>query len=92
MSIANIVISIIIFFFQKMILPIMPVNLPLISYSEFNAILTGSLQHNVLYAFAGLNNLMNLQLLFILLISIIFAEMLFWLVRVGLFVVKFIRG
>jgi hypothetical protein len=92
MSIADIVISLVIFLFQKLILPILPVNLPLISYAEFNAILDGSLKHNLLYAFAGLNNLMNLKLLFILLISIIFAETLFWLIRVGLFIVKFIRG
>jgi hypothetical protein len=92
MSIADVVISIVIFFFQKMILPIFPVNLPLLSYSEFNAVLAGTIGHNLTYAFAGLNNFMNLELLFIVLISIIFAELLFWLVRVGLWIVKFVRG
>lgn len=92
MSIADIVISLVIFIFQRMLLPIFPVNLPLVSYSEFNAILTGSLGHNLIYAFAGLNNLMNLKLLFILLISIIFAEIFFWLFRGGIFMIKLIRG
>lgn len=92
MSIADVVISIVIFFFQKMILPVLPVNLPLLSYSEFNTLLAGTLGHNLSYAFAGLNNLMNLKLLFIVLVSVIFAELLFWLVRAGIWIVKFVRG
>lgn len=92
MSIADIVISLVIFFFQKLILPILPVNLPLLPYATFVATINGSLRHNLIYSFSGLNNFMNLELLFILLISIIFIESLFWLVRIALFIVKFIRG
>lgn len=92
MSIADIVLSIITWVFQKLILPILPVNLPLISYNEFSVFLAGSVRHNLIYAFAGINNLFNLKLLFILLATIIFAEILFWLVRTGIFIVKLIRG
>ena len=92
MSIADIVLSVITWIFQKLILPIFPTNLPLISYADFSSFLTGSVQHNLIYSFAGLNNLFNLQLLFILLATMIFAEILFWIVRVGIFIVKLIRG
>lgn len=92
MSIADILISIIIWIFQKMILPTLPVNLPLMSYATFNATLQGSLKHNIIYSFAGLNNLFNLKLVFVLLLSVIFTEILFWLTKAGLFLVKLVRG
>lgn len=92
MSIADILISLIIWIFQKMILPILPVNLPLISYNVFNSTLQGSLKHNIIWSFAGLNNLFNLKLVFTLLLSMIFAEVLFWLVKAGIFLVKLVRG
>lgn len=92
MSIADIILSLITWIFQKMILPVLPTNLPLLSYSAFNNILTGSLKHNLIYSFSGLSQIFNLQLLFILLSSIIVGELLFWLVRAGLFIIKLVRG
>jgi hypothetical protein len=92
MSIADIILSIIIWIFQKMILPVLPVNLPLLSFNTFQNILNSSIKHNLIWAFAGFGELFNLKLLFILIVSIIFAEILFWLVRVGIFIVKLIRG
>lgn len=92
MSIADIVLSLITWLFQKLILPVLPTNLPLVSYSAFNNILTGTLKHNLIYSFAGLSQLFNLQLLFILLSSILVGELLFWLVRAGFFIIKLIRG
>lgn len=92
MSIADTLLSVIIWIFQKMILPILPVDLPLMSYATFNSTLQGSLKHNIIYSFAGLNNLFNLKLVFTLLLSIIFAEVLFWLVKAGMFLVKLVRG
>jgi hypothetical protein len=92
MNIADIIISLITFVIQKMITPLLPTNLPLISYATFTDLLSGSLKHNLEWSFAGLNQLFNLQLLFILLGSMVFAEILFWLVRVALFIVKLIRG
>lgn len=92
MSIADILISFATFLIQKLILPLLPTNLPLISFATFNALLNGSMKHNLAWSFAGLDQFMNLQLVFILLGSIIFAETIFWLVRVALFIVKFFRG
>lgn len=92
MSIADILLSLITFLLQKIVLPVLPLNLPLLSYNELKTLLTGSLEHNVIYSFAGLNNLFNLNLLFILLLSIIGAEIIFWLVKAGFFVIKLIRG
>lgn len=92
MSIANLMINYTIWVFQKLILPVFPVNLPLLSYSEFSALLGGSRLHNLIYSFAGIGQLFNLKLLFILLSVMIFAEVLFWLVRAGFFLIKLIRG
>lgn len=92
MSVADIILSIITWIFQKLVLPVLPINLPLMSFSSFTAILNGSLKHNLIYSFAGLGQLFNLKLLFVLLSSIITGEILFWLVRSGLYVVKLVRG
>jgi hypothetical protein len=92
MSIADIILSLITWIFQKLILPVIPTNLPLLSHSSFVDILNGTLQHNLIYSFSGLAPLFNLKLLFILLSSIIFAEIIFWLVRAGFFIVKLVRG
>lgn len=92
MSVADILINLVNWVFQKLVLTILPVDLPLISFDTFYATLHGSIKHNFIYAFSGLNNLFNLNLLFALLLSMIVAEMLFWLVRIGIFMAKLIRG
>lgn len=92
MSIADIIITIITWIFQNLILPVLPTSLPLISFNSFTDVLNGTLKHNLIYSFAGLNELFNLKLLFILLSSIILGEILFWLVRAGLYIVKLVRG
>jgi len=92
MSIADIILSLVNWTFQTLILPLMPTNLPLLPHSEFSDILTGTLQHNLTYSFAGVAQFFNLKLLFLLLSSMIFGEILFWLVRAGFFIVKLIRG
>jgi len=92
MSIADILLSIVIWIFENLILPVLPQNLPALSFVSFEAILQGSLKHNLIYSFSGLANLMNLKLLFTLMASIIFAELVFWLVKAGFFIIKMIRG
>lgn len=92
MSVADIILSLIIWLFQKLILPILPTNLPALSFASFEAILGGTLKHNLIYSFAGLNEILNIKLIFILMSSIIFAEIVFWLVKAGFFVIKMIRG
>jgi len=92
MSVADIILSLIIWIFQKLILPILPTNLPALSFVSFNALLEGSLKHNLIYSFAGLNEILNIKLVFILMGSIVFAEIIMWLVKAGFFLVKLIRG
>lgn len=92
MSIADIIISLITWIFQKMILPVLPTNMPLFSFSAFQNILTGTLSHNLVYSFAGLSGFFNIKLLFILLATIITGELLFWLVKAGFFIIKLVRG
>lgn len=92
MSIADIILGLVTWTFQKLVLPVLPTNLPALSYSEFNSILSGTLKHNLIYSFSGLSQLFNLKLLFILLGSIIIGELLYWLVKAGFFLVKLIRG
>lgn len=92
MNFADIIISLITWIFQKIILPVLPTNLPLLSYDAFQDILTGTLQHNLIYSFAGLSQIFNIQLLFILLATIIVGELALWLVKAGFFIVKLVRG
>lgn len=92
MSVADIILSVLIWIFQKLILPVLPTNLPLVSFDVFTATLNGTLKHNLIYSFAGLNELFNLKLLFILLGSIMVGEVMFWLVRAGLYIAKLVRG
>lgn len=92
MSIADVLISLITFIIQKLVLPLLPTNLPFFSIATFNALLNSSLKHNLEWSFAGLNPLFNLQLVFILLIAIIYGEILYWGLRVGIFLAKLFRG
>lgn len=92
MSVADILLSIVIWLFQRTILPILPTNLPALSFASFEAILGGTLKHNIIYSFSGLAQIFNLKLLFILITSMIFAEIVFWLVKAGFFIIKMVRG
>lgn len=92
MSLADIILSLITFLLQKLILPLLPTNLPFLSYASFNSTLTGSLAHNVAYSFSGLTEFFNLELLFVFLIAMIFAEIVFWGVRAGKWIIEIIRG
>jgi hypothetical protein len=92
MSIADILINLIIWIVQKIILPVLPVNIPYFSFDTFTEILSGSLKHNFIWGLAGLNQFMNLNLLFILVGVIITAEIIFWGLKAGIFVWKSVRG
>jgi len=92
MSIADILIILTTWIFQKIILPILPVNLPFLPFSTFQGILWGSVKHNLIWGLAGVNQFLNLNLLFILVAIVIFGEILFWTVKAGLFFIKLIRG
>lgn len=93
MNIADIIIILVIFIFQKIILPLFPVNLPFFSYASFvNFLENTTMKFNFIWGLAGLNNFINLPLLFTLIIAVIFGEILFWVVKAGFFFVKLIRG
>lgn len=92
MSIADILLGLINWIFQRMILPIFPVNLPYLSVYEYVLLLNGTIRHNLIWGLAGLDNFLNLPLLFGFLLIVITAEVLFWLMKAGVSVVKFFRG
>lgn len=92
MSIADIVLSLVIFILQKLVLPVLPTNFPLLDLETFNSILRGTLEHNLAHSFVGMSQLFNIELLFILVMSVIVGEILFWLVRAGLWIIGIIRG
>jgi len=92
MSIADIFISIIIWIIQSILLPILPTNLPFLSFDTFKGILGGTLKHNFIWGLAGLNIFLNLNLIFTLIGVIIFGEICFWGVKAGMFLWKSIRG
>lgn len=92
MNIADILISLIIYIFQKIILPILPINIIGLSFDTFQGILSGTMKHNFIWSLAGLNQFMNLELVFILVGVVITAEVLFWGVKAGMFLLRLIRG
>ncbi len=92
MSVADILLSIVDWLIQKIILPVFPENLPFFSISDLENLLQGSLKHNLIWAFAGIGDLINLKLLFTFIGVVIFCEVAFWVVRAGIFLIKIIRG
>lgn len=92
MVIADFFLKLIIFVLQKMVLPLFPVDLPNLSLNEFAGFLQGTLKHNLTWALAGMSSFFNIKLIFILLLSIITAEVLYWSVKAGIFLIKLIRG
>lgn len=92
MVIADFFLKLIIFIIQKMILPLFPNELPNLSLNEFAGFLQGTLKHNLTWALAGMGSFFNIKLIFILLLSIITAEIFYWSVRAGIFLVKLVRG
>lgn len=92
MSLADFIIVLVIWIFQKIILPVLRTDMPYFSFATYQGILEGSVKHNLIWGLAGLNNFMNIELVFILVGVIIFAEILFWLVKAGMYLLKLVRG
>lgn len=91
MYIADIVLKLVRFLLQKIVYPLLPVNMPILTY---DALVTGllSIEHNLNWSFAGLDKFVNLGLLFTVLIVMITGEMIFWLVRAGKWIIEIVRG
>jgi hypothetical protein len=92
MSLADLLITLIIWVLQNIIFPILPQNIPALSMDTFNDILGGTLKHNLIWGLAGLNQFIDLDLAFILINTIILAEIIFWGIKAGMFLWKSIRG
>jgi hypothetical protein len=91
MTLLDIILSLVIWILQKMIIPILPVNLPMLSFSSFSNTLAG-LEHNLIWAFAGISSIFDLGLLFTVLQIMIYAEIMLWTIRVILFIIRLVRG
>jgi hypothetical protein len=91
MNIADLILKLVRFLLQKIIYPILPVNMPIISYDSLASGLIG-LEHNFSWALASLSKFFNLELLFGVLLLITTAEVIFWLVRAGKWIIEIVRG
>lgn len=92
MSIIDILLSLIIWIIHNLILPILPVDLPIFSVYDLHEILNGTMKHNFIWGLAGLNQFVNLELTFKLVLFIISAEIVFWGIKAVMFLWKAIRG
>jgi hypothetical protein len=92
MSVANFLISIAIFFLQNIILPLLPVNFPLLPYSRLSSFLNSDLKNDIIYAFSGVGKLFPIKFLILMVVFIISAEVILAFVRMGKFIINLIRG
>jgi hypothetical protein len=92
MSIADFLISIAIFFLQNLILPILPMNFPLFSYSQLSSFLNSDLKNDIIYAFSGVGKLFPIKFLVLMVVFIISAEVILAFIRMGKFIINLIRG
>jgi len=91
MNIADLILKLVNFLLQKLVYPVLPNEISVLSFSSFSTSLLG-LEHNLNYAFASLDTFFNLQLLFSVIILIASAEIIFWVVRAGKWVIEMVRG
>ena len=92
MSIADFLISIIIFFLQKIIYPLLPVNLPFLSISKLTEFLNSDLKNDIIFAFSGVGKIFPIKFIFLMLIVIISGEIILGLIKIGKFLINLIRG
>lgn len=92
MSLADLLLTLIIWLLQNMVLPILPTHMLGLSFDTFNNILNGTMKHNFIWGLAGLNRFIDLPLFFTIIGIIISAEIIFWGVKAGIFIWNSIRG
>jgi hypothetical protein len=92
MSFADLLISLINFLLSKVILPLLPVNLPLFSVSDFYNSLSGSVGQMFSNMFVFLNNFIDVGFLLIIISVVIMGEILFWSFKSGMYLVKLVTG
>ena len=91
MSVSDILLSIVIFFIQKLLLPILPVSIPFLTYDDYIATLSG-LKTDLVYSFSGLGLLFPMDLILIMVLVIIFAETTLFVFKMGKFIINLVRG
>jgi len=90
--VADFLISIANFFFAKLILPILPTNLPFFPIDNLLAILNSDLKNDIIYAFSGFGRILPMDLILIVLTTIIGAEILLVFIKMAMYLINLVRG
>ena len=89
--IIDIILNIVIWLFQNTVLRLMYVNLPLLSYSEYQSLLM-TIRTEIVPPFSSLNNLFPIDLLIIFVIIMLIAELVLLMIKGSMYVINLIRG
>jgi len=92
MSIADFLISVVIFFLQNIIYPLLPINLPFLSISKLTEFLNSDLKNDIIFAFSGIGKIFPIKFIFLMLIVIISGEIILGFIKIGKFLINLIRG
>jgi hypothetical protein len=92
MSIADYLLTAIIYLIQKLILPLLPENMPFLSFETLTGILNSDVKNDLIFAFSGIGKLLPVNLILIIFLVIIFAEITLTTIKMGIFVINLVRG
>jgi hypothetical protein len=90
--VADFIISIVNFFIAKLILPLLPTNMPFFPIDTLLAILNSDLKSDVIYAFSGFGKIFPLDLTLIVFLTIISAEISLVLIKMAMYLINLVRG
>lgn len=90
--VGDFIISIVNFFFAKLIVPILPTNLPLLPIDNLVAVLNSDVKNDIIYAFSGIGSIMPIDWILIVFCVIIFAEVLLVFIKMAMYLINLIRG
>jgi hypothetical protein len=88
---ADLIITAIIFLVQKLLLPALPTSIGFLPIASFTDTLN-AIQANLIYSLSGINFFMPVDLLFALILLVIFAEMSLFTFKMGVFIINLVRG
>jgi len=91
MSIADAVLNIVIFLIQKLLLPILPTEFPILTLETLKNTLS-EVQNNLVSALAPMNFFMPVNFFLGLLLFVLTAELLLIVFRMGVFIINLFRG
>jgi len=87
----NLLITAIIFLIQKLLLPALPTSISFLPIETFTDTLNG-IQANLIYSLSGISFFMPVDLLFALILVVIFAEISLFIFKMGVFIINLMRG